>query len=128
MWGTESSRRGASAAWGGSKHQRTCNRNFLPPTTCVTASLARVRHQGSISELIALSPDSPLWPWQPKVRYHLLDMGAFPKDKLARRASLVAQLFRLEQRHSPEELRELLNEVAAWFRQHEGYDNRLGSW
>jgi hypothetical protein len=30
-------------------------------------------------------------------------MGAFPKDPLARRASLVALLFRLEQRHSPEQ-------------------------
>jgi len=40
----------------------------------------------------------------------LLDMGAFPKDKLARRASLAALLFRLEQRHSPEEFRGLLDE------------------
>jgi hypothetical protein len=73
------------------------------------------------SELIALSPDSALWPWQPRVRYHLLDMGAFPKNKLARRSSLVALLFRLEQRHSTEGLNELLNEVISWFRQHEGH-------
>jgi hypothetical protein len=64
----------------------------------------------AVSELIALSPDSALWPWQPQVRYCLLDMGAFPKDELARRASLVALLFRLEQRHSPEELQGLLDE------------------
>ena len=62
------------------------------------------------SELIALSPDSALWPWQPQVRYHLLDMGAFRKGELARRSSLVALLFRLEQRHSPEGLKELLDE------------------
>jgi hypothetical protein len=49
-------------------------------------------------------------------------MGAFPKDELARRRSLAALLFRLEQRHSPEGLRGLLNEVIAWFRQHEGYE------
>ena len=73
-------------------------------------------------ELIALSPDSALWPWQPQVRYFMLDMGAFPKDKLARRSSLVALLFRLEQRHSPEALKELLDEVIGWFRQHEGYE------
>jgi hypothetical protein len=60
-----------------------------------------------------LSPDSALWPWQPQIRYYLLDMGAFPKDKLARRASLVALLFRLEQRHSPEEIQELLGEGGA---------------
>jgi len=73
-------------------------------------------------ELIALAPDSPLWPWQPQVRYCLLDMAAFPKDELARRSSLVALLFRLEQRHSLEGLRELLGEVSGWFRQHEGYE------
>ena len=77
-------------------------------------------------ELIALSPDSALWPWQPQVRYHLLDMGAFPKKQLARRASLVALLFRLEQRHSLEELRELLDEVIGWFRQHEGHERLQG--
>jgi Putative transposase, YhgA-like len=78
------------------------------------------------SELIALSPDSALWPWQPQVRYHLLDMGAFPKDELARRSSLVALLFRLEQRQSPEGLRELLDEVTGWFRQHAGYERLRG--
>jgi hypothetical protein len=79
-----------------------------------------------ISDLIAISPDSALWPWQPQVRYYLLDMGAFPKDELARRASLVALLFRLEQRHSPGDLRELLDEVIGWFRQHEGYERLQG--
>jgi hypothetical protein len=62
------------------------------------------------NELIALSRDSPLWPWQPQVRYYVLDMGAFPKNELARRSSLVALLFRLEQRHSPEGLKGLLDE------------------
>ncbi|MFL6600426.1 MAG: Rpn family recombination-promoting nuclease/putative transposase [Steroidobacteraceae bacterium] len=74
-----------------------------------------------ISELIALSPDSALWPWQPQARYHLLDIGAFPKDDLARRASLAALLFRLEQRHPPEQIEQLLGEVIGWFRRHEGY-------
>jgi len=74
-----------------------------------------------ISELIALSPDSALWPWQPRARYHLLDIGALRKDDLARRASLAALLFRLEQRYPPEELEQLLAEVIGWFRQHDGY-------
>jgi hypothetical protein len=78
------------------------------------------------SELIALSPDSTPWPWQPQVRYCLLDMGSFPKDELARRSSLVALLFRLEQRHSPEELEELVHEVIDWFRRHEGYERLQG--
>jgi Putative transposase, YhgA-like len=78
------------------------------------------------SELIALSPDSALWPWQPRARYHLLDIGAFPKDELARRSSLVALLFRLEQQYSPEGLKELLDEVIGWFRQHEEYERLQG--
>jgi len=72
-------------------------------------------------ELVALSPDSALWCWQPQARYYLLDIGAFPRDELARRASLAALLFRLEQEHLPEELEELVPEVIGWFRGHEGY-------
>jgi len=74
------------------------------------------------SELIALSPDSSLWPWQPQVRYRLLDMGSFPKDDLVSRSSLVALLFRLEQPHSPDELKTIVGELNAWFRQHPGYE------
>jgi hypothetical protein len=77
-------------------------------------------------ELIALSPDSALWPWQPQTRYYLLDIGAFPRDELARRSSLAALLFRLEQRHSPDELKELLGEVIGWFRQHEDFERLRG--
>ena len=77
-------------------------------------------------ELVGLSPDSALWPWQPQVRYQLLDMGAFPKDELARRCSLTALLFRLEQRHSPRGLEELLEEVIDWFQQHEGCERLQG--
>jgi hypothetical protein len=77
-------------------------------------------------ELIALSPDSALWPWQPRARYYLLDIGAFPQDKLARRSSLAALLFRLEQRRSSEEFKELLAEVIGWFRQHENFERLRG--
>lgn len=72
------------------------------------------------SELIPLAPDSTLWQWQPRVRYCLLDMGRIPNEELARRSSLVALLFRLEQSHSPEGLRTLLEEVIGWFRKHPG--------
>jgi hypothetical protein len=71
-----------------------------------------------IRELIALSPDSPLWPWQPQVRYYLLDMSAFPRHNLMRRTSVAALLFRLERQSSTEELEELIGEVVDWFRQH----------
>ena len=79
-----------------------------------------------IRELIQLSPDSALWPWQPQVRYYLIDMGAFSKDVLARRRTLVALLFRLEQGHPPEEINDLVGEVTGWFRRHEGYERLRG--
>jgi hypothetical protein len=78
------------------------------------------------SELIALSPDSSLWPWQPQVRYRLLDMGSFPKDELERRSGLVALLFRLEQPHSPDEHKAIVDELIGWFRQHPGYERLRG--
>ncbi len=72
-------------------------------------------------ELIALSPDSALWPWQPQVRYYLLDMGAFPRDDLTRRTSVAALLFRLEQPLSNQQLKELVGEVVGWIREHPDY-------
>lgn len=75
------------------------------------------------ADLIALPPDSPLWPWQPKVRYYVLDMGAVPGKALAGRESLAALLFRLEQRHQPEKLAGLVDEVIDWFRGHPGFQD-----
>lgn len=74
------------------------------------------------THLIALPTESSLWHWQPKVRYYLLDEGAFPRDELARRESLAALLFRLEHCHEPAELLGLIDEVVAWFRRHPDYD------
>lgn len=73
--------------------------------------------------MVALPPDSPLWPWQPSARYHLLDMGAVPEDDLAGRDNLAALLVRLEHPHEPEELAELIDAVVAWFRRHPGYED-----
>jgi hypothetical protein len=75
-----------------------------------------------LAGLIDLSPTSELWRWQPQVRYHLLDMGAFTTAELAQRTGLAALLFRLEQPPPPEEFPALLGEVAAWFRRHPGLE------
>ena len=71
-----------------------------------------------IRKLISLSRGSTLWPWQPQVRYHLLDMGAFPGNELARRRGLASLLFRLERPLVPQELEELREQVSGWFRRH----------
>ena len=94
----------------------------LPPLLLLVLynGVSRWNTATNVRELVALSPDSPLWPLQPQVRYHLLDVGALPGEKLAGRANLAALLFRLE-RPSNEGFRELVDEVVAWFRQHPGY-------
>ena len=92
----------------------------LPPLLLLVLynGLLRWKAPTQIRKLIALSRDSALWPWQPQVRYYLLDLRAFPGDELARRRSLAAVLFRLERSPAIEELEGLLGEVRGWFRQH----------
>ena len=75
-----------------------------------------------VSDLIALPPDSPLWPWQPRMRYYLIDEGAFPRDELVRRETLTALLFRLEHCLDLDNLAGLVAEVIGWFRLHPGYE------
>jgi hypothetical protein len=92
----------------------------LPPLLSLVLhnGLTRWTAPTQISDLIALPRQSTLWCWQPQVRYHLLDMGAFPGDDLLRRNSLAALLFRLERPLASAETEGLLGEVKRWFRQH----------
>ena len=76
-----------------------------------------------LATLIALPMDSALWHWQPRVRYHLLDEGAFAWESLARRDSLAAKLFRLEHCHDAVALGDLIDEVIVWFRKHPDCEN-----
>jgi len=98
--------------------------DLLPPvlTIVVYNGDRRWDAPNDVSQLIALPPDSPLWPWQPRVRYYLLDEGAFPNDELARRGTLTSLLFRLEHCHQVDDLVGLVDEVVGWFRQHLGHD------
>ena len=95
----------------------------LPPLLLLVLynGIQRWKAPTDIRDLIALSKDSVLWPWQPQVRYYLLDMGAFPRDDLTRRSSVAALLFRLEQPLSSQELEEVVGEVVGWVRQHPDY-------
>jgi Putative transposase, YhgA-like len=95
----------------------------LPPLLLLVLynGIQRWKAPTDIRDLIALSPDSALWPWQPQIRYYLLDMGAFPRDDLTRRTSVAALLFRLEQPLSSQDLKELVGEVVGWVRRHPDY-------
>ncbi len=76
----------------------------------------------SLDSLVALPPDSPLWRYQPRVEYHLLDEGAFPPEALGSRDTLAEMLFRLENAGSPEQIRDAVDDVIDWFSRHPGFE------
>jgi hypothetical protein len=96
----------------------------LPPVLMLVLYNGEARWNAPVAtaDLIALPTESPLWPWQPQIRYHLLDMGAPASGLPAERDSLAALLFRLEQDHPPEALTALIGEVIDWFRNHPGHE------
>jgi hypothetical protein len=76
----------------------------------------------ALRDLVGLPGDSPLWQWQPEMRYHIVDEGAFADSDLATRDSLAALLFRLEHSRQPEQVVALVDEVIDWFRNHTGFE------
>jgi len=75
----------------------------------------------ALRELIGLPKTSPLWRWQPGLRYRLIDEGAFSSTDLEGRDGLPALLFRLENSPKPGQLVGLADEVVAWFAGHPGF-------
>lgn len=76
----------------------------------------------TLSRLVALPADSPLWRWQPDMRYHLVDERAFAPADLAGRDSLVALLFRLETEREADQVVAAVDAVIDWFRRHSGFE------
>ncbi|MBF0154497.1 MAG: Rpn family recombination-promoting nuclease/putative transposase [Magnetococcales bacterium] len=72
----------------------------------------------ALHPLISLPEHSPLWRFQPNVRYFLLDEKRFPEEELKKIHSLTALLFRLEHISSPEKIAGLIDELVAWFNKH----------
>ncbi|MBF0159719.1 MAG: Rpn family recombination-promoting nuclease/putative transposase [Magnetococcales bacterium] len=72
----------------------------------------------SLRDLIRLPATSPLWPFQPDMRYHVLDEGAFPKDLLKSLPSLSAILFRLEHPADAKSVVEAGQDLVKWFKRH----------
>ena len=95
----------------------------LPPLLPIVLYCGEARWTGpaDTTELIALPKDSPLWPWQPQVRYHLIDENRLRAEDLARHDSLVALLFRIETCDRPDDLPGLVSQAVAWFAGHPGH-------
>jgi len=75
----------------------------------------------ALRELVGLPETSPLWRWQPDMRYHLIDEGGFGEDDLEARDALPALLFRLENSPDPAQVVVLADAVLAWFGRHPGF-------
>jgi hypothetical protein len=110
--------------------QHLVNEKRLPPDGRLPPILPVVLYNGdprwaaplTLAELVGLSGDSPLWQWQPAMRYQIVDEGAFPEDDLAGRDALLALLFRLESSPDPTQVVVLTDAVLAWFRRHPGFE------
>lgn len=74
----------------------------------------------TLAELVGLPEASGLWPWQPAMRYHLIDEGGFPTEALARGETLAALLFAFKTAASPAEALPVVERVAEWFHRHPG--------
>ena len=61
----------------------------------------------SLQELVALPQGSPLWKYQPRLTYHLIEERALREEDFPEREGPVSLLFRLEQITQAEELRAL---------------------
>jgi hypothetical protein len=113
--------------------QHLLKQGRLPPDGKLPPILPVVLYNGdprwaaplALHDLVGLPEDSPLWPWQPAMRYQIVDEGAFADDDLARREALVALLFRLENSPDPEQLVTLVDAVLAWFRRHQGFEDTM---
>ncbi|MBF0123986.1 MAG: Rpn family recombination-promoting nuclease/putative transposase [Magnetococcales bacterium] len=73
----------------------------------------------SLRDLIRVPNTSPLWHFQPDMRYYVMDEGAFPQELLrSLPSSLSAILFRLEHPTDAQSVVEAGRDLAEWFKNH----------
>jgi hypothetical protein len=105
------------------REQRLVPGGRLPPLLPIVLynGDAKWRAPVGMRDLIALPGDSPLWPWQPNLRYYLIEAGAFPEADLKAREGLPALWFRLETAPDAARVAEAADAVMAWLARHPGY-------
>jgi len=105
------------------REQRLMPDGRLPPILPVVLYNGDPRWRAPVDlvDLIGLPDASPMWQWQPGLRYHLIDEGAFSPGDLEGRGGLPALLFRLENSSAPDQLVGLADAVLAWFARHPGF-------
>lgn len=95
----------------------------LPPILPVVVYNGDTRWGASLvlRTLIGLPEASPLWQWQPDMRYHLIDAGGFSAAELARRDGLPALWFRLEAADDPVQVLAVADALLTWLATHPGF-------
>jgi len=109
--------------------QHLVNEKRLPPDGRLPPILPVVLYNGDagwgsaldLRDLIGLPDGSPMWRWQPRLRYHLIDEGAFSAGELEGRDGLPALLFRLENTSDPDQLVGLADALLVWLAGHPGF-------
>jgi hypothetical protein len=106
------------------KEKRLTPDGRLPPVFPVVVynGDARWTMPTALNALIGLPAGSPLWRWQPDMRYHIVDEGAFADADLASRDTLAALLFRPENARQPDQIVALVDAIIDWFRRHAGFE------
>ncbi|MBF0098513.1 MAG: Rpn family recombination-promoting nuclease/putative transposase [Magnetococcales bacterium] len=92
----------------------------LPPVLPVVIFNGETRWDAatSLRELICLPAGSPLWKYQPEMRYHVIDEGRFPEEDLKGLQSLTAIFFRIGHPGSPASILEASRDLVEWFAKH----------
>ncbi|MEO5350864.1 MAG: Rpn family recombination-promoting nuclease/putative transposase [Magnetococcus sp. YQC-3] len=72
----------------------------------------------SLRDLIRLPAGSPLWKYQPEMRYHAIDEGRFPEEELKGLHSLTAIFFRIGHPASPVSILDASRDLVEWFAKH----------
>ncbi|MBF0583596.1 MAG: Rpn family recombination-promoting nuclease/putative transposase [Magnetococcales bacterium] len=92
----------------------------LPPVLPVVVFNGEPRWGAAtnLRDLIRLPTGSPLWKYQPAMRYHVIDEGGFSEEALRGVHSLTAIFFRIGHPGSPESILGASRDLVAWFKKH----------
>ncbi|MBF0427847.1 MAG: Rpn family recombination-promoting nuclease/putative transposase [Magnetococcales bacterium] len=92
----------------------------LPPILPIVLFNGEPRWNAStrLRDLIRLPAESPLWHYQPEMRYYTIDEGRFLDEELKVRHSLMAIFMRMGHPLSPESILDASHDLMAWFACH----------
>jgi hypothetical protein len=85
----------------------------------------RWRAPSLLHELVALPAESPLWPYQPALRYTVIDIGAFSTAELETRKGLIPLWFQLENVRDQGQLSQAVQALKTWFSDHPGHSREF---